>query len=201
MEPTGTEQSFSVPLQSSVQWQQQQPFSLLVPTFCSVRKERQPLIRTPVGQTGKLGRNINNQPEPLSLYRSVRMEQHRPIRILSQHIVLLGSKSNIDSFRFRHIRLLCSEQTATTPVDCRPPQNINRKDQHTVLILIRSIAPLEWNDTNSSGFQPTHRPDPFEPRQVIRPHAGRITLHLKGNNNSSRLSSVVLLWQERPAKQ
>ena len=113
------------------------------------------------------------------------MEQHRPIRILSHHIVLLGSKSNIDSFRFRHIRLLRSEQTAKTPVDCRPPRNINPKDQHTILILLRSTAPLEWNDTDSSGFQPTHRPDPFKPRQVIRPHAGWIALHLKDNNNSS----------------
>ena len=48
-----------------------------------------------------------------------------------------------------------------------PPQNTNRKEQHTILNLPRSTAPAEIDSNVSSSVQPTRRPDPFEPRQVL----------------------------------
>ena len=80
MEPTRTEQSFSVPLQSSVQWQQQQPFSLLGPTFCSARKEHQPLIRFLVSRVGLLRLNVSNLPDPFSVDCHPRKEHQQSTR-------------------------------------------------------------------------------------------------------------------------
>ena len=49
-----------------------------------------------------------------------------------------------------------------TAADYHLQRIINRKEQHTILIPLRSTAPFEINSNVSSRFQPTRRPDPFE---------------------------------------
>ena len=66
-------------------------FSFVEPNYCrGTSTSNRSLCRSTV----PLGWDNNNQPKVSTLYRSARMEQQRLVPFLSQHIALLGTKSN-----------------------------------------------------------------------------------------------------------